>query len=185
MPARVSTVATVAAAMSLAALGLGLAGCARSTLLVHTSTEAAPSGGSGAVSGRSSHKAPGPSPARYLSRLLSAQQTLARAEARLPASAPTPQALAHSVTLLAGAVQRLERRLQAITPPASVARQHATLIAIMGAYAGRLLVAARIAVTPGGEVRAGTMLISATSRASTNFSSAIAKIYSTLGVRRP
>lgn len=184
MAARVSTVAVVAVA-AVGTLGLGLSGCARTTLLVHTSPGASAPGGSGSVSGSSSHRPSGPSTARYLSQLQSAQQTLARAEARLPASATTPRALSHSVTLLAGAVGRLASELKAITPPAPVTREHARLIAIMAAYAGRLRAAASTAVAPGGEASAGALLISATNRASTNFSLTITKIYSTLGVRRP
>ena len=61
---------------------------------------------------------------------------------------------------------RLGQDLQAISPPAQVASQHAQLVAIMGTYADRLAAAAGTAVKPGGQLRAANMLIGATTAAS-------------------
>jgi hypothetical protein len=164
---------------------MALAGCSSSTrLLVQhtastTATHAAP------APAQSTTTAPSPNPRRYLAQLQAEERTLAAAERRIPRSAPTPQALSHSASLLADAVARLGRGLASITPPPTVAGAHARLVAVVQAYAGRLRSAAAIARRPNGQVQAGTLLISATNRASAAFGAALAKIYSTLGVRQP
>jgi hypothetical protein len=61
-----------------------------------------------------------------------------------------------------------------------VAPQHAQLVSIMRTYADRLDAAARTAVRPGGRMRAATMLISATTAASSAFSSTVSQISSAL-----
>lgn len=117
----------------------------------------------------------------YLAQLGTEQTKLANAEQAIPTNPRTPAALARSVDLLDAAVRRLADGLAAIKPPATVASDHARLIAIMRGYAAQLNQAARIAVGPGGERRAGALLISATEQASRSFTATIDKIDSTLG----
>jgi hypothetical protein len=117
----------------------------------------------------------------YLAQLGAEQTELTNAERRIPTNPRTPAALVHSVDLLTAAVQRLADGLAAIKPPASVAADHAKLVAIMRTYAARLDHTARVAVTPGGEQRAGALLLNATNQASTSFTLTITAIDSTLG----
>jgi hypothetical protein len=117
----------------------------------------------------------------YLAQLAAEQTKLAAAEKRIPTNPRTPAELARSIDLLAAAVRELERGLAAIRPPAGVASEHAHLVGIMRDYAGALDQAARIAVSPNGEPRAGRLLISATTTASQAFTATIARIDSTLG----
>jgi hypothetical protein len=117
----------------------------------------------------------------YLARLGTEQTKLANAEQAIPTNPRTPAALAHSVDLLNAAVRGLADGLAAINPPAAVAADHARLITIMRGYAAQLSQAARIVVGPGGERRAGALLISATDQASRSFTATIDKIDSTLG----
>jgi hypothetical protein len=117
----------------------------------------------------------------YLARLGTEQTKLANAEQAIPTNPRTPAALAHSVDLLHTAVRGLADGLAAINPPATVAADHARLITIMRGYAAQLSQAARIVVGPGGERRAGALLISATDQASRSFTATIDKIDSTLG----
>jgi hypothetical protein len=177
-----------AAVIALAGV-VALSGCARTRLLVHTSsstTSAAQSTQTATVSPpASSPPSSSASAQRYVAQLHAEEQTLAAAERRIPANAPTPRALSRSASLLAGAVSRLARGLAAITPPRAVARDHAHLVSVVGAYAAQLQRAAALARRPGGQVAAGSLLVSATGRASSAFSATLSKIYSTLGVRRP
>jgi hypothetical protein len=117
----------------------------------------------------------------YLAKLGTEQTDLANAEQQIPTNPRTPAALAHSVTLLAGAVTRLADGLAAIKPPANVAGDHARLVTITHAYAAQLRRAARIALAPGGERLAGTLLIRATDQASQSFTITTTAIDSTLG----
>lgn len=172
---------TCTAAVSLAAL-TALGGCADTHVLVHTSsTTRSASSASPRPAGTSSETAA----SAYVAQLRHEEQTLAAAERRIPTRVSTPQELSRSASLLAAAVSRLDQGLSVITPPPSVAPAHAELVAIVRAYAARLNRAARIAVAPAGQVRAATLMVSATNRASTEFSAVLSKIYSTLGVRQP
>jgi hypothetical protein len=167
-----------------------LTGCASTRLLLHASSTTAtpvpqPTASSTTTTTTTTTTSAGPSAARYVGQLRAEEQMLAAAERRIPTNATTPQALAHSATLLAAAVSRLARGLATIKPPASVASPHANLVAIARAYAVRLQAAAAAARQRGGQVRAGTLLIAATNRASAAFTATLSKIYSTLGVRQP
>jgi hypothetical protein len=179
-----------AAVIALAGV-VALSGCARTRLLVHTSsstTSAAQSTQTATVSPPASSPPSSSAAAatrQYVAQLHAEEQTLAAAERRIPANAPTPRALSRSASLLAGAVSRLAHGLAAITPPPAVARDHAHLVSVVRAYAGQLQHAAALARRPGGQVAAGSLLVSATGRASTAFSATLSKIYSTLGVRQP
>jgi hypothetical protein len=120
-----------------------------------------------------------------VAQLRAEEQNLAAAERRIPTNASTPRALARSTALLAGAVSRLATGLAAISPPATVVSEHARLVAVVRAYAGRLRAAAALARRPGRQVQASRLLVSATNRASGAFVATLSKIYSTLGVRQP
>jgi hypothetical protein len=165
---------------------LALTGCGSTRLLRHTSSSSATTAArTAAQQTLSTTTSTGPSAAAYVEQLRAAEQMLAAAERRIPTNARTPGALAHSATLLAAAVSRLARGLAAIEPPPSVAGGHADLVAVARAYAMRLRAAAVVARAPGGQVRAGALLISATNRASAAFRATLSKIYSTLGVPQP
>jgi hypothetical protein len=129
--------------------------------------------------------APGPSASQYVAELRAKEQALAAAERKIPANAKTPRALAHSATLLAAAVAGLAQGLATIQPPAKVATEHAHLVTVARTYAAQLRSAATMAARRGKLASAGALLISATTTASTQFSTTLTKIYSTLGVRQP
>jgi hypothetical protein len=118
--------------------------------------------------------------AAYLARLTGEQSKLAAAERGIPTRAQTPAALSRAISLLASAIRRLAQGLVTIRPPRAVARAHARLVAIVRAYAARLTAAARAASAPGGELRAATMLISATTLTSRAFTDTVATIYRTV-----
>jgi hypothetical protein len=109
-----------------------------------------------------------------------AQVRLAAAERAIPRRPRTSAQLSRSIRLLASAVRGLGGDLAAITPPTEVASQHARLVLIVRAYADRMEGAARVAGRPGGGLRAGNMLISATTAASSSFASTVATIDATL-----
>jgi len=153
---------------------LALAGCSNTTHLFHPSVARRVSSTSTTTTAPSAQSV-------YLAQLGAEQARLGAAEKQIPTTPRTPAALARSIELLAGAVRGLADGLAAIKPPPSVAAQHAQLVAIMRGYAAQLQLAQRIAVTRGGESRAGSLLISATDAASRAFTATIAAIDSTLG----
>lgn len=168
-----------------AASAVALTGCARTTLLINhdeaSKTSSTATTGT-STTGTSSTTTTTPSPAAlaYLAALSSEQAKLAAAERRIPRRPRTPAGLAHSIQLLRAAIVRLGQDLQAISPPAEVASQHAQLVSIMQTYAARLAAAAGTATKPGGQLRAANMLISATTAASSAFSSTVSQISSAL-----
>ena len=162
------------ARLLLVLLMVGAAGCSNASQLLRSN--AAWHGGSATTTTEASA-----AEGVYLERLGAEQARLSAAEARIPTSPRTPAALARSVGLLAIAVRRLADGLAEIRAPASVASEHAHLVAIIRSYAAALDRAARIAVTSDGEPRAGRLLIAATNQASRAFTSTIASIDSTLG----
>jgi hypothetical protein len=175
------TLNLIAVAVSAAAL----TGCARTTLLIHHDESSKPS--STATTGTSTTgtmttttTAPSPAAVAYLAALSREQARLAAAERRIPRRPRTPAGLAHSIKLLRAAIVRLRQDLQGISPPSQVASQHAQLVSIMRTYADRLGAAASTAVKPGGQLRAANMLISATTAASSAFSSTVSQISSAL-----
>ena len=162
-----------------------LTGCARTTLLINhneTSKTSSTSTTGTKSTGTSTTTTTAPSPAAlaYLAALSREQAKLAAAESKIPRRPRTPAGLAHSIRLLRAAIVRLGQDLQAISPPAEVASQHAQLVSIMRTYADRLAAAAGTAVKPGGQLRAANMLISATTAASSAFSSTVSQISSAL-----
>lgn len=168
-----------------AASAAALTGCARTTLLINhneTSKTSSTSTTGTSTSGTSTTTTTAPSPAAlaYLAALSREQAKLAAAERKIPRRPRTPAGLAHSIQLLRAPIVRLGQDLQAISPPAEVASQHAQLVAIMRTYADRLAAAAGTAVKPGGQLRAAKMLISATTAASSAFSSTVSQISSAL-----
>jgi hypothetical protein len=168
-----------------AASAAALTGCARTTLLINhneASKTSSTSTTGTAASGTSTTTTTAPSPAAlaYLAALSREQAKLAAAERKIPRRPRTPAGLAHSIQLLRAPIVRLGQDLQAISPPAEVASQHAQLVAIMRTYADRLAAAAGTAVKPGGQLRAAKMLISATTAASSAFSSTVSQISSAL-----
>jgi len=168
-----------------AASAAALTGCARTTLLINhnessKTSSATTTGTSTTGTSTTTTTAPSPAALAYLAALSREQAKLAAAERKIPRRPRTPAGLAHSIQLLRAAIVRLRQDLQAISPPAQVASQHAQLVAIMGTYADRLAAAAGTAVKPGGQLRAANMLISATTAASSAFSSTVSQISSAL-----
>ena len=169
-----------------AASAAALTGCARTTLLINhndtSKTSSTSTTGTSTSGTPTTTTATTPSPAAlsYLAALSREQAKLAAAERKIPRRPRTPAGLAHSIQLLRAAIVRLGHDLQAISPPAEVASQHAQLVSIMQTYADRLGAAARIARQPGAQVRAANMLISATTAASSAFSSTVSQISSAL-----
>jgi hypothetical protein len=168
-----------------AASAAALTGCARTTLLINhdeSSKTSSTSTTGTSTTGTSTTTTTAPSPAAlaYLAALSREQAKLAAAERRIPRRPRTPAGLAHSIQLLRAAIVRLGQDLQAISPPPEVASQHAQLVSIMGTYTDRLAAAAGTAVKPGGQLRAANMLISATTAASSAFSSTVSQISSAL-----
>jgi hypothetical protein len=166
-----------------------LAGCARTTLLINhnegskpssTSTTTTTTTGTLTTGTLTTTTAPSPAAVAYLAALSREQAKLAAAERKIPRRPRTPAGLAHSIQLLRAAIVRLGHDLQAISPPAQVASQHAQLVSIMQTYADRLAAAGGTAVKPGGQLRAANMLISATTAASSAFSSTVSQISSAL-----
>jgi hypothetical protein len=164
-----------------------LAGCARTTLLINhnegskpSSTSTTTTTGTSTTGTLTTTTAPSPAAVAYLAALSREQAKLAAAERKIPRRPRTPAGLAHSIQLLRAAIVRLGHDLQAISPPAQVASQHAQLVSIMQTYADRLAAAAGTAVKPGGQLRAANMLISATTAASSAFSSTVSQISSAL-----
>lgn len=150
-------------------------GCARTTLLINRNDS--PQSPAPSTTGTSTTTAtPSPDAQAYLAALSREQARLAAAEQRIPRRARTPAALARSIRLLRLAIVRLGNDLQKIAPPSSVAAQHAQLVSIVRTYAVRLAAAQRVALTPGGELRAVNMLINATTAASTAFGSTVNQI---------
>ena len=155
-----------------AASAAALTGCARTTLLINhndSSKTSSTSTTGTSTSGTSTTTTTAPSPAAlaYLAALSREQAKLAAAERKIPRRPRTPAGLAHSIRLLRAAIVRLGQDLQAISPPAQVASQHAQLVSIMRTYADRLAAAAGTAAKPGGQLRTANMLIRATT-ATTN-----------------
>jgi hypothetical protein len=178
----------MARTLSLIVVAMALAGCARTTLLINhnegsqtTAASTTPTTGT-TTTGTTTTTTTAPSPAAlaYLSALNREQAKLAAAERRIPRGARTAAGLSHSIQLLRAAIVRLERDLQAISPPSAVAAQHAQLVSIMRAYADRLGAAAGTARRPGAQLRAANMLISATTTASQAFSSTVNQINAAL-----
>jgi hypothetical protein len=138
-------------------------------------------GGGTSVLTSVTRKAPPPvNPARYLAQMSDEQAKLSAAEQRIPTRPRTPAALSKSISLLAAAVARLADGLAALRAPPAVGRQHARLVSIVRAYRSQLVQAARIAVRPGGELRAEALLVSATDAASRAFTATVARINTTL-----
>jgi hypothetical protein len=169
--------------IAVAASSAVLTGCSGTTLLANrghtaqtssTATSTAPGTSTGTAT-------TSPEAEAYLQSLSREQAKLAAAERAIPRRARTPAALARSIRLLKRAIVRLAGDLQAITPPDQVARANGALVFIVHSYAARLGAAARLALTPGGELRAANMLISATTRASQEFSSTVTQINAALG----
>jgi hypothetical protein len=158
-----------------------LTGCARTTLLINhdDGSKTSPTTGT-STTGTPTTTTPSPAAMAYLAALSQEQAKLAAAERKIPRRPRTPAGLAHSIRLLRVAIVRLGQDLQAISPPPEVASQHAQLVSIMTTYADRLDAAARTAVKPGGQLRAANMLISATTAASSAFSSTVSQISSAL-----
>jgi hypothetical protein len=169
----------IAVAVSSAAL----TGCAGTTLLTNRDQRSSmPTGTTSSAPTTSTGTATtSPEAEAYLQSLSREQAKLAAAERAIPRGARTPAALARSIRLLQRAIGRLAGDLQAITPPAQVAPAHAQLVSIVRAYAVALGAAARLAVTPRGELRAANMLISATTTASQAFGSTVTQINAALG----
>jgi hypothetical protein len=157
-----------------------LTGCARTTLLINhnegSTTSATSTTGTTTTGTPTTTTAPSPAALTYLAALSREQAKLAAAERKIPRRPRTPAGLAHSIQLLRVAIVRLGQDLQAISPPPDVASQHAQLVSIMRAYADRLGAAARTAGQPGAQLRAANMLISATTAASSAFSSTVNQI---------
>ena len=170
-----------------AASAAALTGCARTTLFINhdegsqtaTSTTGTTTT-STTTTTTTTTAAPSPAALAYLAALSREQAKLAAAERKIPRRPRTPAGLAHSIGLLRVAIVRLGRDLQAISPPQAVASQHAQLVSIMRTYAARLDAAAGTATKPGGQLRAANMLISATTAASSAFSSTVGQISSAL-----
>jgi hypothetical protein len=167
--------------------GASLSGCARTTLLINhneaskTSTTSTGTTTTGTPTPTTTTTTtPSPAALAYLAALSREQAKLAAAERKIPRRPRTPAGLAHSIQLLRAAIVRLENDLQRISPPPSVAAQHAQLASIMRAYADRLGDAARTAGKPGAQVRAANMLISATTTASSAFSLTVSQISNAL-----
>jgi hypothetical protein len=168
-----------------AASAAALTGCARTTLLINHHEAAKPSststtGTSTTSTSTTTTTTPSPAAVAYLAALNHEQARLAAAERKIPRGPRTPAGLAHSIQLLRAAIVRLGHDLQRISPPPEVASQHAQLVSIMQTYADRLGAAASTAVKPGGQLRAANMLISATTAASSAFSSTVSQISSAL-----
>ena len=171
-----------------AASAAALTGCARTTLFINhdkgsqtaTSTTGTTSTGTTTTTTTTTTAAPSPAALAYLAALSREQAKLAAAERKIPRRPRTPAGLAHSIGLLRVAIVRLGRDLQAIAAPQAVAAQHAQLVSIMRTYAARLDAAAGTATKPGGQLRAANMLISATTAASSAFSSTVGQISSAL-----
>jgi hypothetical protein len=168
-----------------AASAAALTGCARTTLLINHNEAPKPSSTtttSTSTTGTSTTTTTTPSPAAvaYLAALSREQARLAAAERKIPRRPRTPGGLAHSIQLLRAAIVRLGQDLRGTSPPADVASQHAQLVSIMQTYADRLGAAASTAAKPGGQLRAANMLISATTAASSAFSSTVSQISSAL-----
>ena len=162
-----------------------LTGCARTTLLINHNDASKPTsttttGTSTTATSTTTTTTPSPAAVAYLAALSHEQARLATAERKIPRRPRTPAGLAHSIALLRTAIVRLGRDLQGISPPSEVASQHAQLVSIMHTYADRLGAAASTAVKPGGQLRAANMLISATTAASSAFSSTVNQISSAL-----
>jgi hypothetical protein len=183
------TVISIAAA---AVVAFGMSACGgTSRLLVRTSAtttavaKPTTTTTTTATGSTATTSAPGPSASQYVAELRAKEQALGAAERKIPANAKTPRALAHSATLLAAAVAGLAQGLATIQPPAKVATEHAHLVTVARTYAAQLRSAATMAARRGKLASAGALLISATTTASTQFSTTLTKIYSTLGVRQP
>jgi hypothetical protein len=180
----VRAVNLIAVAVSAAAL----TGCARTTLLIHhdesstppTSTTATSTTGTTTTTTTTTTTAPSPAAVAYLAALSREQARLAAAERKIPRGPRTPAGLARSIRLLRAAIVRLGHDLQGISPPSEVASQHAQLVSIIRTYAARLDAAASTAAKPGGQLRAANMLISATTAASSAFSSTVSQISAAL-----
>jgi hypothetical protein len=160
-----------------------LSGCAGTTLLVNRHQGSPPPATTTTIgtSPATTGAVPTSAAARaYLAALSREQAELAAAERRIPRRARTPAALARSIRLLERAIVRLGGGLQAIVAPTAVAAQHARLVSIVRTFAAQLGAAARVAVTPGGELRAGNMLVAATVAASSAFGSTVSQINAAL-----
>jgi hypothetical protein len=169
--------------IAVAASSAALTGCAGTTLLANRDHAGQTSSRATSTAPATSTGTPTTSPEAeaYLQSLSREQAKLAAAERAIPRRARTPAALARSIRLLQRAIVQLAGDLQAITPPGQVAPAHAQLVSIVRAYAVALGAAARLAVRPGGELRAANMLISATTTASQAFSSTVTQINAALG----
>ena len=137
-----------------AASAAALTGCARTTLLINHKEASKTSSTSTTGTSTTTTTTPSPAALSYLAALSREQAKLAAAERKIPRRPRTPAGLAHSIRLLRAAIVRLGQDLQAISPPAQVASQHAQLVSIMRTYADRLAAAAGTAVKPGGQRRA-------------------------------
>ena len=162
--------ARVLSLITVAAIGAGVAGCHGTSSLGHDSKSTTATTGSNPTD-----------PAAYLASLRREQDRLAVAERAIPTRPRTPAQLARSVALLGSAIGRLGDDLEAIRPPAAVADEHAQLVSIVRAYRVALGRAAREAVTRDGELRAGDMLLSATTDASSKFTATVSGIHAKLG----
>ncbi len=156
--------------IAVAVVGTGLAGCNGTSSLGHESKSTTATTGGDATD-----------PATYLGALRHEQARLAVAERAIPTRPRTPAQLSRSIRLLGSAIDRLGDDLAAIKPPDAVGGEHARLVAIVRAYGASLDRTARVAVAPGGELRAGNMLLAATNQASSKFTSTVSSIHAKLG----
>lgn len=166
MPARAHVLSLIAVTV----IGAGVAGCHGTSSLRDDSQSTTATTGSDATD-----------PAAYLASLRREQNRLAVAERAIPSRPRTPAQLARSIGLLGSAIGRLGDDLAAIRPPDAVAGEHARLVSLVRAYRVRLTQAAREAVAPDGALRAGDMLVSATTDASSKFTSIVSEIHEKLG----
>jgi hypothetical protein len=169
----------------IAVSGASLAGCARTTLLINRnegsqSSTTSTTGNSTTTPATTTTSGPSPEAQAYLAALSREQAKLAAAERKIPRRARTPAALARSIRLLRQAIVQLGNDLKTISPPASVASQHAQLVSTVQTYAVRLAAAQHVSTTRGGELRAIRMLISATTAASSAFGSTVNQINAAL-----
>ena len=133
-------------------------------------------GGASSLAGGVPPSTTAPAARGYLAELQSEQAKLAAAERSIPSHPRTPAALSQSIALLAAAIGRLAAGLAAIRPPPAVLAAHARLLKIVREYESRLTTAAREAARPGGELRAASLLLSATNSVSGAFTSTVSEI---------
>ena len=164
-----------------------LTGCARTTLLINHDEGSQTSSTSGDRHHRRSGTptttttTPSPAAVAYLAALSREQAKLAAAERKIPRRPRTPAGLAHSIRLLRAAIVAARRRPagdltaglgRGAACPARVDHAEPTPTNSTQQHARRR--------SPRGQLRAANMLISATTAASSAFSSTVSQISTTL-----